>query len=201
MEKATPAGRLKAISCLPHWPETMGYFHGLHAAGNISRNSLGKTGQSRAAPRFGAVPAHSVQEVWQQMCSGNIFWPPSEQKGWHIPMMIMVVMVMMILSLLKKQIKGLILCYKVSTRCLIQTSQQSYYFLILELRKWRIIVLPKVLHLLSYRHKTHTSNKNPRSVLVTISSYDLQRLLDVWAFHCDYFNLTNQFGCKSIKTH
>lgn len=47
MEKAIPAGRLKAISCLPHWPETTGYFHGLHAAGNISKNSLGKTSHSQ----------------------------------------------------------------------------------------------------------------------------------------------------------
>ena len=47
MGKATPAGRRKATSCPPRWPETTGCSHGPRAVGSIWRNSSGKTGQSQ----------------------------------------------------------------------------------------------------------------------------------------------------------
>lgn len=66
--KAIRAGRLRATSCLPRWPEIMGCFPGLPVAANISRNSLGKTGDSQGAvASFAVVTRNSVRSVWKQI--------------------------------------------------------------------------------------------------------------------------------------
>ena len=71
MEKATPAGKRKAISCHPRWPETMVCFHGLHAAGSTSRNSLGKkTGRGQGHSQVWRSDREWCSVDWKQILGG-----------------------------------------------------------------------------------------------------------------------------------